>query len=326
MNLKVSIIIPTFNYGKFLPETIHNLQQQSYQTWEAIIVDDGSTDDTESILLPYLKADRRLLYFKQHNKGVSAARNLGLKYATGSFIQFLDADDLLGEHKLKCQIEYLNQHPDVDICYSENHYFLNGQQDVWFPDIGMRGESWMPKFRGKGSEAVRTLVDNNLAVISNPLFRSEVLKRIPFFDVKTAHTEDWRFWLSCAFSGCSFHYFYHPDAYTLIRVHRSSVSQNLLPMQYGEMRLRVWIDSKLEQTEFIKEETRQIKKLNRNRKMQLFKHVMYVNPIWDKNHLKTMAEVADWATVIRYIFKAINHKKRSSKHDQRSRRHHSIES
>jgi glycosyltransferase involved in cell wall biosynthesis len=325
MNRKVSIIIPSFNYGKFLGETILNLQEQIHQNWEAIIVDDGSTDNTEKILLPYLKADRRLLYFRQENKGVSAARNLGLQYATGDFVQFLDADDLLSKSKLTKQLDFFEKHPNVDICYVDNHYFLDGDPDIWFPDIEMKGKTWMPKLIGKGAAAVHTLIQNNISVISSPLVRSNVFQKIGGFDTEIAHTEDWKFWFQCALADFSIHYLHDPEAYTLIRIHGNSVSQNILPMQFGEMRLRDWIATQLDKKRFEQDDLKQMASLNHKRKMQLFKHIMYTSPLWDLQHLKKMASVSSWPTVVSYFIKAINYKRKKPRNDQGNRRHHSVE-
>ena len=126
MKDKVSIIIPCYNYGEFLTETLASLIYQSHKNWEAIVIDDGSTDNTESIILPLLKKDSRIVFFKQINRGVSAARNLGLQYVSGDFVQFLDADDLLSPQKISLQLDYFSKNPNVDICYTDNHYFQNG--------------------------------------------------------------------------------------------------------------------------------------------------------------------------------------------------------
>ncbi len=325
MSKKVSIIIPTFNYGKFLSETILNLKEQTHQSWEAIIVDDGSTDNTYQLLLPYLKDDKRILYFRQENKGVSAARNLGLTYATGDFVQFLDADDLLSQNKLSKQLDFFDQHPKVDICYVDNHYFLDNDPERWFPDIEMKGKTWMPKLTGRGAEAVHTLIQNNISVISSPLIRTKVLQKSGGFDTEIAHTEDWKFWLKCAILNHSFHYLHDEDAYTLIRIHSSSVSQNMLTMQLGELRLRYWIATQLKKVPFPHEKVKEMQELNKKRKMQLFKHIMYTHPVWELDRLKVMASVSSWVTVFHYAIKALNFKRKQKKNDKRNRRHHSLE-
>jgi glycosyltransferase involved in cell wall biosynthesis len=87
-----SIIIPTFNRAHILSKAVGAVLTQSFHDWELIIADDGSTDDTEKMIADYLK-DTRIIYQKQNNKGVCAARNLGSTFAKGEYLIFLDSDD-----------------------------------------------------------------------------------------------------------------------------------------------------------------------------------------------------------------------------------------
>src|SRR4051812_16561576 len=91
---KVSIIIPAYNASGVIAEAIQSIQSQTWQNWELVIINDGSTDHTEDVVSQYL-ADPRIVYSKQENMGCSAAKNTGLALASGQFIQYLDADDLL---------------------------------------------------------------------------------------------------------------------------------------------------------------------------------------------------------------------------------------
>jgi glycosyltransferase involved in cell wall biosynthesis len=105
MNINlISIIIPCYNQSSYLEETLNCILKQDYENWECLLVNDGSTDSTESVILPWLKKDPRFRYFSIPNGGVSAARNFGIEQAKGFFIQFLDADDLLSPNKLSKSI------------------------------------------------------------------------------------------------------------------------------------------------------------------------------------------------------------------------------
>lgn len=108
----VSVIMPVYNGADFLAEALNNLQQQRYQPIEIIIVDDGSVDETATIAAQF-KQDVRYVY--QSNQGPAAARNTGIKLATGQFIAFLDVDDLWAENRLATQIDFLTTHPSVGI-------------------------------------------------------------------------------------------------------------------------------------------------------------------------------------------------------------------
>ncbi|QXU42333.1 glycosyltransferase [Pedobacter sp. D749] len=106
----VSIIIPTFNSANFIEACIKSALNQSYPYIEVIVVDDGSEDNSFELAQRYVKLGVKV--FKQINKGASAARNFGLKHANGTYIQFLDADDLLAENKIELQMRELLKHPN----------------------------------------------------------------------------------------------------------------------------------------------------------------------------------------------------------------------
>ena len=109
MKALVSIITPTFNSEKYILQTIQSVQNQIYSDWEMIIVDDCSTDKTESIILDLIAADNRIKFYKlQKNAGAGVARNQAITMASGRYIAFLDSDDLWKPEKLQKQIDFLN--------------------------------------------------------------------------------------------------------------------------------------------------------------------------------------------------------------------------
>ena len=103
----VSVIIPTFNAEKYISDTIQSVQNQTYQNWEIILVDDGSTDETKTIITQFLADERIQFYPLEKNSGTGIARNTALAKAKGKYIAFLDADDLWKPEKLEKQIEFL---------------------------------------------------------------------------------------------------------------------------------------------------------------------------------------------------------------------------
>lgn len=100
----VTVIIPCYQQGHFLHDAVSSLQTQTYTNWEAIIVNDGSSDETASVARFLCDADSRVRYLEKHNGGLSSARNAGLALANGNWIQFLDADDLLLPQKFEKQV------------------------------------------------------------------------------------------------------------------------------------------------------------------------------------------------------------------------------
>jgi glycosyltransferase involved in cell wall biosynthesis len=110
MDDKVSIITPSFNSSEFIAETIKSVQNQTYQNWEMIIVDDASTDETESIVLSVIEKDNRIQFYKlNENSGAGIARNYALQKASGRYISFLDSDDLWKPLKLEKQLKFMEQ-------------------------------------------------------------------------------------------------------------------------------------------------------------------------------------------------------------------------
>ncbi len=112
----ISIIIPTYNSARYLPEAIDSILQQSYPHYEIIVVDDGSTDNTPAVLGSYQHPIR---YVYQENQGVAAARNTGLSLAQGEFVLFLDADDYLALPTMfEEMLAIVEANLDVDVIHS----------------------------------------------------------------------------------------------------------------------------------------------------------------------------------------------------------------
>ena len=117
-NLLVSIIIPAYNAATFLSEVIKSVLNQSYQNWELLVIDDGSTDSTAALADDFSKKDSRIRLISKENGGVSAARNLGAQLAKGELLAFLDSDDLWLPDKISAHVSYMNAHPKVGISFA----------------------------------------------------------------------------------------------------------------------------------------------------------------------------------------------------------------
>ncbi|MFD2909787.1 glycosyltransferase family 2 protein [Flavobacterium ardleyense] len=132
MNL-VSIIIPVYNQEKYLTETLNSVLSQTYSNWECVLVNDGSSDNSVSILSEYVSKDNRFVFINSENKGVSSARNLGLKRATGYFILFLDGDDLIHPDKITLAISSFQKNINLDIVFNCTNYFQNTVDNTLYP-------------------------------------------------------------------------------------------------------------------------------------------------------------------------------------------------
>jgi glycosyltransferase involved in cell wall biosynthesis len=112
----VSVIVPTYNRAQLCKKTVESALRQTFHNMEVIVVDDGSTDDTEPVISGL---DPRVVYIKQENQGVSAARNHGLRCARGEYIAFLDSDDIWLPWKLECQLDVLRRFPSAGMVWSD---------------------------------------------------------------------------------------------------------------------------------------------------------------------------------------------------------------
>lgn len=132
----VSIIIPTFNRGYLILDSLRSIFLQDYSDYEIIVVDDGSTDNTEEVLSSLIE-DNKIRYVKQDNHGESSARNHGILLSQGKYIAFLDSDDLFEPTKLKVQVQYMEEHPEIGLVHSGYTKF-----DNYGHDLGYRDTSW----------------------------------------------------------------------------------------------------------------------------------------------------------------------------------------
>ncbi|OZT11323.1 hypothetical protein CHN50_17285 [Priestia aryabhattai] len=118
MNSKVSVIIPAYNAAETIERCIQSLLKQSYKSIEIIVVDDGSTDSTGSIITSIYKGNCKVIYITKENQGVSVARNVGMSIATGKYIMFVDADDWIHTECIGSMVETLEAQ-NADYCFTD---------------------------------------------------------------------------------------------------------------------------------------------------------------------------------------------------------------
>ncbi len=124
----VSVVMATYNRADILPRAIESIHNQSFTDFEFIIVDDGSADDTQAVIREYQKLDRRIININQTNQGLAVARNRGLQKAQGKYICFIDDDDSSHPARIKEQVRFLQENPQLDACICLIDYINeNGQ-------------------------------------------------------------------------------------------------------------------------------------------------------------------------------------------------------
>lgn len=200
----VSIITPTYNSAKYLPRAVTSALNQTYPDLELIVINDGSTDDTQEILKPYFK-DKRLKYFYQSNRGIASARNLGIEKSSGRFIAFLDADDEFLPTKIERQLKTLKEKPDYGVCYSDILHFYDTNPRKFFHH----------RYSYPSGNLFEPLLKKQFINPLSVFVRREVIEKYGLFDETLRHTEDWDLWLRWAWAGVKFYYLNEILAYYL---------------------------------------------------------------------------------------------------------------
>ena len=126
MGPRVSVLIPTYNAGRYLGAALESVLGQTYQDFEIIVVDDGSEDDTAAVAARY----PQVRYFYNAHSGISVTRNLAISKAKGEIIAFLDADDMWAPDKLEKQVAYLDRYPECQLVFTLVENFFDGAADT----------------------------------------------------------------------------------------------------------------------------------------------------------------------------------------------------
>lgn len=243
INPLISVIVPCYNQAEFLPQTLQSVFDQTWQNWECIIVNDGSTDNTEVVALNWCKKDERFIYLHQVNGGVSKARNEGIKFVKGSFIQFLDGDDLISKDKLSRSLEIAVQNNDSVIVISNFEMFTDNIDHTSKPYCKLiQSDFNYDTFLEKWD------VDFTIPIHCG-FFSSELLEGFSF-NINLKGREDWFMWLyaikktkRCIFIN---------EPFALYRIHKNGATKNYVLMQENFIKANQYI------YELLSEDGRQI--------------------------------------------------------------------
>ncbi|MCH8010873.1 MAG: glycosyltransferase family 2 protein [Candidatus Marinimicrobia bacterium] len=181
MKETVSVIIPTFNRSSLLQRALDSVLSQTICPHEIIVVDDGSTDETAVLVEQEYPV---IIYFHQSNKGVSAARNRGIREASGDWIAFLDSDDMWLPEKLERQFEALRANPDMKLCHTD---------EIWIRNE--RRVNPMKKHKKYGGWIFQKCLPLCCISPSSTLIHRSIFDEIGLFDETLPVCEDYDFWL-----------------------------------------------------------------------------------------------------------------------------------
>jgi glycosyltransferase involved in cell wall biosynthesis len=186
---RVSVIMAAFNAEQYINSSIKSVLNQTLKDWELLIINDGSTDETENIIKSF--SDRRIKYFSQENQGVSKARNIGLSNMLGDYFCFLDADDYMPPESLEIRYRMFLKQPSIE--------FIDGIVHIYNRDFTKKMNQWEPAFQGNPL--------NQLLQISSSCFFSPTwmirrnANQCYRFNENISHGEDLLFFIELALNG-----------------------------------------------------------------------------------------------------------------------------
>jgi len=184
MNKLISIIIPNFNKDAFIEQTLTSVSVQTYSEWEAIIIDDGSTDSSISIINEFVKEDRRFKVHKRDSevKGASSCRNIGLDIAKGDFVIFLDSDDILLPNCLKNRMAAFNGSLEMD--------FIVFPMGTFYEEVGDNPMVW----RVSTKSVLDKFLSHSLPwTIVSPIWKKSAIEKLNGFDPRYDRLQDVEF-------------------------------------------------------------------------------------------------------------------------------------
>lgn len=187
----VDIIIPAYNAARYLPTAIESVSAQTFNDWRIVLVNDGSTDNTDEVVAPFLeRLGPRMLYIKQANRGLPAARNAAIQASTAEFLALLDADDVWLPCRLSDSIEALRQRPQAGLSYGLITYIdQNGQPGATFAGNRKNAE---------GNIAPSIYMRKVELPCPTITFRRACVDQVGLFDETMRATEDRDLWLRIA--------------------------------------------------------------------------------------------------------------------------------
>jgi glycosyltransferase involved in cell wall biosynthesis len=211
--------MPAYNAAPYIEEAIQSVLGQSYPNWELLIINDGSTDNTQEIILAF--EDSRIRYFSQQNQGVAHARNSGLQAMSGDYFCFLDSDDKLPKNSIECRVKIFDLNEKVE--------FADGEVILFNSDYSKEINKWSPRYYGNPLEDLLQLGGKSFFGPSWMIKRKK--EKTYQFKEGLSHGEDLLFYINLAREGGLYGYTEEPVLYYR-KGHQSAMS-NLKGLEKG---------------------------------------------------------------------------------------------
>ena len=219
--MMVSVIVPCYNQGQYVVETLESVRRQTYTDFECIVVNDGSTDDSLQKIADFCKSDARFQYIDKANEGVSIARNSGIKESKGKYLLPLDADDILAPDYLSKTVAIMEARPDVKVVCTNTRMFGIKNADYDLPEYDYS-----------------RLICRNILVCTALFRREDFDKTDGYNPAMVEGMEDWDFWLSFLKEDdvvvrLDEHLFFY-------RIKSDSRNQSAFRQSYARLRKQIW--------------------------------------------------------------------------------------
>lgn len=261
MSIKISVIVPCFKQAHYLNDTLASVQNQTFQDWECIIVNDGSPDHTEEIALLWCEKDDRFKYHYKANGGLPAARNTGIFMSKGMYILPLDSDDMLHPDYMSETVRVLDNNLELGIVSCFRFFFSENKENI------------LSIHKTKGTSVNDLLFENQL--MPSSMYRKQCWDQVGGYDEKMIKGyEDWEYWISITKLGWEFEIIPKPLFY--YRKSKSSMLMTTNRDHFIDVKEYIILKhSKLYKSNF----DRLVKVLNSNTKMHRQKELKLQNSL-----------------------------------------------
>lgn len=235
MNPKVTIIIPTYNRAHLIEETLDSILAQTYKNWECLVVDDGSTDNTQTVVDNYIKLDSRFQFHSRPSnrlKGGNAARNYGYELSQGEFINWFDSDDIMSHIKIEEQVSRLIKN-NLDFSVCQTLVFENNVQNI----LGLRSS------KINSFQPFQDYLEGNIVWLTQaPLWRKSFLQNFNYlFDEELLVSQEWEFFCRILFDNNKFDVIKKPLVFSRKHLETKSYgNQKIKDEQYIKAREKVY--------------------------------------------------------------------------------------
>ena len=233
----VSVIIPNFNRGDYLKQALQSVVYQTYPYWEALVVDDGSTDGSKEEVCQIVNNEQRIKWMDRNRtpKGAATCRNMGIEQAQGEFIVFLDSDDLLAPHCLEQRLQIMQSHPDLDFAVFKMQFFKEQPGDdprLW-------------NLENETKPLQRFLNLDSVWQTSGPIWKASAVKKLDGFNEKLQCWQDFDIHLKALLANLNYDIRYDLPIDSYYRKEaKETISQsnmNSLPKLKSKAELYNWV-------------------------------------------------------------------------------------